>query len=215
MSNAVQMKSEVKPLSRREERLFDTFESSINNNLKGFRDVGYALANIRVDGLYRVDYDTFEEYCKERWDISRRRAYYYIGAYEVLENLCTMVHKTDEPEFTILPANERQARPLTEISSEQQCEAWALVLKEADERDCRITASFIHRVTDKFRAKKVKSKLRLITDNDSVEFALPEEVIKPYQKFFGAVQKNRESLTPKGREQLVKILRDILESIES
>ena len=71
---------------------------------------------IRDDRLYREDYATFEDYCRDRWDISRPRAYQFIDSAQVSENLSTMVDKG--------PVNERQVRPLTKLPAEQQAEAW-------------------------------------------------------------------------------------------
>jgi len=54
--------------------------------------------------LYRQSHPTFEAYCRERWGMSRPRAYEVMGAAEAVCNLSAMA---DIP----LPANERQARP--------------------------------------------------------------------------------------------------------
>ncbi len=64
---------------------------------------------IRDNRLYRETYGTFEEYCKEKWDISRPRAYQLIKAAEVQDNLSTTV---DIPE--------RVVRPLTIIKDPEE-----------------------------------------------------------------------------------------------
>ena len=50
-------------------------EGVIGRGLTVFVEVGRALAEIRDAKLYRVNYKTFEAYCKERWEIGRSRAY--------------------------------------------------------------------------------------------------------------------------------------------
>jgi len=62
-------------------------------------------------------YDTFERYCKERWDMSRPRAYQLIDAVMIKDNLSTMV---DIPE--------RQLRPLARLEPQQQVKAWLLTM---------------------------------------------------------------------------------------
>lgn len=62
---------------------------------------------------------TFEDYCRERWGFTARRARYYLSAAEVMHNLET---GTMVP---LLPTSERQARPLTRLEPEQQRAAWA------------------------------------------------------------------------------------------
>jgi len=63
------------------------------------------------EGIYmtvnRDQYATFEEYCKERWDLKRNYANKLIASASVVENLGTIV--------PIQPANEAQVRPLTKL----------------------------------------------------------------------------------------------------
>lgn len=76
-----------------------------------------ALLSIRDGRGYRFEYGTFEEYCKERWGMSRPRAYQFIEAAEVMRNLSTIVD---------IPTNEAQARPLTQLNDDPklQRETW-------------------------------------------------------------------------------------------
>lgn len=79
-------------------------EKAIEKGLGTFVEVGQALLDIRDGKLYRASYKTFESYCKERWDISRPRAYQLIeGAKTVQviaaatgEDLSTAVDKISE-----------------------------------------------------------------------------------------------------------------------
>ena len=100
-------------LSVVEQSELSRLESIIEKNLKSFYEVGIALTKIRDQRLYRERYDTFQEYCKFQWDISRPRAYQLIGAAEVQNNLSTVVDR-------LLP--ERILRPLTSLSSDKQVE---------------------------------------------------------------------------------------------
>ena len=42
---------------------------------RSFLEVGMTLKEIRDKRLYRQQYDTFEEYCARRWELSRPRSY--------------------------------------------------------------------------------------------------------------------------------------------
>jgi hypothetical protein len=66
-------------------------ETKIRAGLKTFVEVGNALLEIRNSKLYRLDYATFEDYCRARWHISRPRAYQLIKAAETVGNLSTKV----------------------------------------------------------------------------------------------------------------------------
>lgn len=79
-------------------------EAVIERGLKSFVEVGQALARIKDEDLYKsLGYRRFEDYCRERWDLSRKRAYDLTGAYETVRQLSPM---GDIP----LPTSERQAR---------------------------------------------------------------------------------------------------------
>ena len=66
-----------------------------------------ALLAIRDGRGYRFEYATFEEYCRERWGMNRAHAYRLIDAAEVVNNLSPIGD---------IPANESQARPLTQLN---------------------------------------------------------------------------------------------------
>lgn len=112
-------------------------EGIIQKNLQSFYEVGMALTEIRDKKLYSdvLGFETFEAYCKARWDFSRRNAYYLIDAAAVIEN----VNHGSQP-----PANERQARPLTRLEPEQQREAWKQVVETAPEG--KITAAHVSKI---------------------------------------------------------------------
>ncbi|TIT21987.1 MAG: hypothetical protein E5W86_18355, partial [Mesorhizobium sp.] len=60
-------------------------EQIIERGFAVFFEVGQALAEIREAKLYRASHDTFEDYCKERWDIGRSRAYELIDQATVVK----------------------------------------------------------------------------------------------------------------------------------
>lgn len=91
-------------------------ERTIQKGVATFIDVGEALMEIRDSRLYRIEYATFEDYCKSKWDISTRQANRLIGASETVAVLGPIGP---------MPKTESQARPLTKLSEpEQRREAW-------------------------------------------------------------------------------------------
>lgn len=215
MEAAILYETEPEPLSSREERLLNRLEETIDKHLKLFRDVGYALKTIRDERLYRIEYDTFVDYCLAEWDLSKTRAYQYIDAYELVENLSTMVDKSDSPIFHILPKNERQARPLTLIPTEQQRKMWAMILKEAEEKGARITATFIQQCIDTHQQKKFKKVVRKAREAKEKMSLLPESVQKSFRTFMTDLEGSVEGqLDPGSRKEIAKMLREILETVE-
>lgn len=76
------------------------------------QEVGKALAEIQVRGLYKRTHATFEAYCRDRWGFSRPSAYEYIHAAEVADNLSAQADKA-QPSFT-------QAREMRVLTPAQQ-----------------------------------------------------------------------------------------------
>jgi hypothetical protein len=111
------------PLSLREVQTLEHYEQIIAQGMQTFVEVGHALLAIREQRLYRQAYQTFEDYLRQRWDLSRPRAYQLIDAAQVVDTVSTSVD--------IVPMNEAQARPLASLSPEQQREVWQEAVKTA------------------------------------------------------------------------------------
>lgn len=103
-------------MTRREEAERAKCEEVIGRGLGSYVEVGRELAKMRDKRLYRDTHPTFEDYCRERWGMSRVHAHHQIEAAEIA---LTMVN-TDRPQ------NERQARELAPLKGkpEQMVEAW-------------------------------------------------------------------------------------------
>jgi hypothetical protein len=113
-------------LTTREHREFARAERTIATGLKSFLEVGMALKEIRDKRLYRQQFDTFEEYCVRRWELSRPRAYQLCAASEVVTHLSTNV------DTRLLPESEAQARPLMRLKDPAQWRrAWRAAVKLA------------------------------------------------------------------------------------
>jgi hypothetical protein len=89
--------------------------SELEKRIKqGLGDARFCLLAIRDEKLYQAKFKSFEAYCKEKWDISRSRAYQLIEAAEVQKN----VQKTGQ-----IP-NVAQACELAKVPAEQQVAVW-------------------------------------------------------------------------------------------
>lgn len=99
-------------------------EAVIRSGLETFVEVGTALLTIRDKRLYKqLGYAAFADYCQERWDMSRSRAYQLMSAAEVVSNLSTNVD---------IPIAETHVRPLTALQPEQQREAWQKAVEDTN-----------------------------------------------------------------------------------
>lgn len=112
------------PLTRQEIKRLKECEDVIEQGLNTFYEVGNALAEVRDSRLYRIKYATFEDYCQERWGMSRRRGYELIAAAAVVENVRNCAHEE--------PANEAQARELSKLDEIAQEAVWQIAVGTAD-----------------------------------------------------------------------------------
>lgn len=76
-----------KPLDRGERETLENCERVIQSGMDTFMEVGGALTVIRDQRLYRASHKTFEEYCREKWDMTGRRARQLCAAAGVVRNL--------------------------------------------------------------------------------------------------------------------------------
>lgn len=93
-------------------------EQTIESFRGNFHEAGKALLQIRDKELYREAlFDSFSDYVRGRWDISRSQAYRLINAARVMDNLSPIGDG-------ILPQTESQARVLAEIPFHDQRRIW-------------------------------------------------------------------------------------------
>ena len=115
----------------------ERLEGIILKNIGSFYEIGHALMEIRVKKYYHdvMGYETFEEYCKKRWDFARRTAYQYIDAVKTIENVRNCAQSD------VVPANESQCRSLAPLTAENQLIAWQQAVATAP--DGKVTAAEI------------------------------------------------------------------------
>lgn len=143
-------------LTTGEKRQLKEHESTIERGLSSFVEVGKALLAIKEGKLYTDHSETFEGYCKKRWNFGKSHAYRYIDAAKVVENLSPI--GDIEP-----PKTESVARVLAEIGSEtKQADAWAKINETAPKDKAgnpKITAALARKVVEQVAPKpKAKSK---------------------------------------------------------
>jgi hypothetical protein len=97
-------------------------EAVVERGPQTFYEVGTALLDIRDARLYRATHGTFEEYCRERWNISKAYAHRMIAAAEVVGNLSPIGDKA---------ASESQIRPLAGLDPEDQRTVWEQAVEES------------------------------------------------------------------------------------
>jgi len=93
-------------------------EAIIESHRSNFYQAGKALMQIHDVALYRdLLFDSFGEYVKTRWDMSKSQAYRLIDASKIIDNLSPIGDG-------VIPANEAQARVLSCLNEFDQRRIW-------------------------------------------------------------------------------------------
>lgn len=101
------------PITIEESKRFIQLEKIIERGRLTFVEVGDALLQIRDSKLYRSDYSTFEDYCRERWGWNRRYCNRLIEASSVIQKMGPIGPKV---------AAESQARELARVEPEKRAQ---------------------------------------------------------------------------------------------
>jgi hypothetical protein len=120
--NRSQKTSHLTPEEREE---LAKLSKAIDDGLQRFRLVGLALARIRDRQLYRETHESFEAFIDQRWHMTRQRAYQLIEAATIAENVNRGLQTPVEP------TSERQMRPLSSLTPDQQTAAWTAAIEQA------------------------------------------------------------------------------------
>lgn len=117
----------IKPLSAHEKEIFERMEGVVQSHLESFSKAGDALVAIRDGRLYRETHGTFEDYCRERWEMSKTQANRLIAAAQVIHN----IEKVKESKDIAEHLSESAVRPLTGLTPAQQQKVMRKVVEKA------------------------------------------------------------------------------------
>lgn len=133
---------------------------------RSYFETGDALRNILGTGKYRdrlyrtAGFDTFEEYCRDRWQISQPRSSQLIGSADIGRFLMTNGYE--------IPVSERVARPLAvlygpdkdgAVDEEGVVEAWADAIESRMGQ--RVRASDVEEAITRLKARRDKNWITL------------------------------------------------------
>ena len=114
-------------------------EAIVSKGYDTFYEVGMALAKISNLKLYRDTDETFDDYVKRKWEMSRGRAYQLMGAAQVQKVLSTIVDKDGLP----MPVHESQVRPLVGLKEEDAKAAYKAAVDGAKSKKVSVTAKLV------------------------------------------------------------------------
>jgi len=127
-------------LDRSETVTLKRLEDIIDRGRRSFIEVGEALLAIRDGRLYRTTHSTFDDYCRERWDLGRNYVNKQIRAAQVVAELGTTVP---------IPVSERQVRELARVEDPKaRTKLWVKLTKgHTDQPTADEVAEAVDKVT--------------------------------------------------------------------
>jgi hypothetical protein len=143
----------VPSLNSAERSRLSVCEATIQQHLGTFVQVGLALAEIRNSALYRETHKSFEDYCRDKWDIARQHAYRLIDAAKVAEVVSAATPPSEDVTGRRqLPASEWVVRPLVALPENKQTHAWATAVSRAREQGKPVTGAIVEAVVKEMMA---------------------------------------------------------------
>lgn len=132
-------------LSTSEKAEFAKLCKIVDEGLSSFLSVGSALVQINEGRLYRQSHETFEGFVKDRWGITRQRAYQLMEAAEIKIEMSTNgLHQQIADEIT----SERQLRELARVGTEALPEIVEKIAEKCEAEGVKPSAKVIRSVVD-------------------------------------------------------------------
>ena len=143
-------------------------EVVIKQGLNTFIEVGEALFLIRDKRLYRKEFKTFEDYCQQKWALSKPYVNRIIAASQTFTNLA--------PIGVILPNTESQVRPLVGLEKDVQIAVWNDVVHESIVDNKKITAKMVEQKAEQY--KEINEIISGAEKYPMFAISTPEELLK-------------------------------------
>jgi hypothetical protein len=145
------------PLTAEEKQRLAKLEKVIDAKLGDFFQVGSALMEIKINGLFRETHRNFNVYCQERWGFGRSYANKLIGSAERIQLL---------PENQPKPANEFQIRPFLKLEPEEFPKKWQTIIDAAGAG--KVTSRIVEEALNLPKRKRKRRNLRASDQTERV-----------------------------------------------
>ena len=145
------------PLTADEKQRLAKLEKMIDAKLGDFFEVGSALMEIKINGLFRETHRNFNVYCQERWGFGRSYANKLIGSAERIQLL---------PQDLPKPANEFQIRPFLKLEPDEFPKKWQTILDAAGAG--KVTSRIVEEALDLPKRKRKRRNLKTSDQKERV-----------------------------------------------
>lgn len=121
----------ARSLTKPEKEKLAKLEAVVERHVKSFFEVVEAMRTIKVEELWRADYDSWDDYVQRKWKMSRQHSYRLVDAAEIIVDIQTVTQ--GDTKAVRLPTNERAYREIKELTDKaMEPEQVIALLKQAD-----------------------------------------------------------------------------------
>jgi hypothetical protein len=183
-------------LNIEESHELETCEVVIKQGLNTFIEVGEALFLIRDKRLYRREFKTFEDYCQQKWALSKPYVNRIIAASQTFTNLA--------PIGVILPNTESQVRPLVGLEKDVQIAVWNDVVHESIIDNKKITAKMVEQKAEQY--KEINEIISGAEKYPMFAISTPEELLKKAKEVAKErAEVKRQIIDQKGSTEIIPL----------
>lgn len=179
--------TQLATLTAAELKTLGNLETIVGHHIASFRQAVKALRAINERGLYRATHATFEDYAREKWDMSTSDAYRKIGAAKVFDIL-SPDGDTEPAEGVVvsMPTREAQTRELTGLDEKQTRQAWDTACEAAGNDDP--TGPQVKAAVAKVKGKAEKKRVGdLMVSSESNEHYTPSYIVEAARELMGSI----------------------------
>ncbi len=121
----------ARSLTKPEKEKLAKLEEVVERHVKSFFEVVEAMRTIKVEKLWRADYDSWEDYVERKWKMSRQHSYRLVDAAEIIVEVQSVTQ--GDTKAVRLPTNERAYREIKELTDKaMEPKQMVELLKRAD-----------------------------------------------------------------------------------
>lgn len=118
---------ETAPLTREDKRFLRDREKIVDQGIRASIAASKALFEIhQYEGgrLWKREFQTFEAYCRARWEYGKSHSYRLVNCGEFMTELERLPEPLQSPNGDWMPKNEAQIRPLLSLPKEERLPLW-------------------------------------------------------------------------------------------
>ena len=197
--------------SEEKDRLVD-LEITIEKGFKSFHDVGDALEEVKNSKLYRGEFETFDEYCRVKWNMGVGYAYKIISSNKTFRQLSKGC-----PGIDLADVNESIARTMIKLPTAKKMRTALEKARKVGEKENggKMTAKIMQDVVSKMITPKEESEVDENADpTDGEIIVFIEEIKANFDLHIKQIEENFEHFNEDNKRRLIKIYAEANEEIQ-